>query len=219
MKTSEQINEIAKAMCAAQGQMKPAQKDAINPHYKSKYSDISSVWESIRQPLSSNGITVLQDVTTEEKKISVMTRLVHSSGQWIEFGPLTIPLSRQDAHGIGSAISYAKRYAICAAVGVVSSDEDDDANETIKKSPIQQMEVKKPVDIVSKEKMNDFRIRYCSGENNEYNRYIDIVATRCKTTKEDIIKNAIQNEVGFLEAYSRWKEAQAVNSELKEKAI
>lgn len=125
MKTTENINEIAKAMAAAQNDMKPAAKDAINPHFKSKYSNISSVWEAIRAPLTSNGITVWQDITTSDKHVSVVTRLVHTSGQWVEFGPLDIPVGRQDAQGIGSATSYAKRYALCAAIGVVSDDDDD----------------------------------------------------------------------------------------------
>ena len=91
MKTSELINELAKAMAEAQKNMKPASKDAVNPFFKSKYSNISSVWESIRGPLTENGLTVWQDVITCEKSVSVTTRIVHQSGQWVEFGPLTIP--------------------------------------------------------------------------------------------------------------------------------
>lgn len=128
MRTSEDIKDIAKAMSEAQRVMKPAVKDSLNPHFKSKYSDISSVWESIRDPLTNQGLTVWQDVTTEERQVSITTRIVHISGQWVEFGPLSVPMSKADAHGVGSAISYAKRYALCAAVGVVSGDEDDDGN-------------------------------------------------------------------------------------------
>jgi len=163
MKSSDAINEIALAMAKAQGTMKPAAKDAKNPFYNSYYSDISSIWESIRIPLSTNGITVLQDVTNAEKGIAIVTRLCHSSGQWIEFGPLTVPLSKQDAHGIGSAISYAKRYALSAAVGVVSSDEDDDGNSAIDRSNPKVKELKnaKIVDLdnedskLNKEQLND----------------------------------------------------------------
>lgn len=125
MKTSENINELAKAMAEAQKNMKPASKDGLNPHFKSRYSNISSVWESIRGPLTENGLTVWQDVITCDKTVSVTTRVVHQSGQWVEFGPLIIPLARLDAQVIGSATSYAKRYALCAAVGVVSDDDDD----------------------------------------------------------------------------------------------
>jgi hypothetical protein len=133
MKTSEQINEIAKAISIAQGQIQPASKDSINPHFRSKFSSLSAVWETIREPLKNNELTVWQDVTTHEKGVSVETKIVHSSGQWVEFGPLIMPVGRADPQSIGSATSYAKRYALCAALGVVSSDEDDDANNAMPK--------------------------------------------------------------------------------------
>jgi hypothetical protein len=125
MKTSETINEIAAAMCKAQGAMRPALKDATNPAYRSKYADLTAVWDACREPLTKNGITVWQDVTCELGGVSVTTRLVHTSGQWVEFGPLTVPLAKPDAHGVGSATSYGKRYGLSAAIGVVSDDDDD----------------------------------------------------------------------------------------------
>lgn len=134
MKTSDQINEIGQAMAKAQSIMKPALKDGLNPHFKSKYSDITSVWEALRIPMTSNGLTVWQDITTGEKTVSVSTRIVHSSGQWVEFGPLCIPVTKVDAQGFGSATSYAKRYALCAAVGIVSDDDDDDAEKAVDRS-------------------------------------------------------------------------------------
>jgi hypothetical protein len=134
MKTSENIAELAKAMSEAQRNIKPAVKDGLNPHFRSKYTSISSVWESMREPMMSLGLTVWQDVTTQDKLVSVETRIVHSSGQWVEFGPLTMPVSKPDAQGFGSGISYAKRYALCAAIGIVSSDEDDDASSAVDRS-------------------------------------------------------------------------------------
>lgn len=125
MTTSEQINEISAAMVKAQAAMKPAIKDANNPAFRSKYADLSSVWDACRQPLTTNGIAVWQDVTLDEVGISVSTRLAHTSGQWVQFGPLTVPLGKRDAHGVGSATSYGKRYALAAAVGIVSGDDDD----------------------------------------------------------------------------------------------
>lgn len=129
MKTSDNINELAAASAKAQGQMNPAIKDSLNPAYKSKYADLNAVWEACRKPLADNGLTVWQDVTTTESfhGIAVTTRLVHVSGQWVEFGPLAIPLSKHDAHGIGSATSYAKRYAVAAALGITTEDDDGNA--------------------------------------------------------------------------------------------
>jgi hypothetical protein len=147
MKTSDQINEIAKAMAEAQNKIRPALKDGTNPHFKSKYTSIASVWESLREPMTSNGLTVWQDVTTTERGVSVDTRIVHSSGQWVEFGPLTMPVGKADAQGFGSCISYAKRYALCAAIGIVSGDEDDDAQGTVDRGTGEVKEAK-PVGIV-----------------------------------------------------------------------
>lgn len=125
MQTSEQINDIAAAMVKAQASMKPAVKDATNPAFRSKYADLAAVWDACRGPLTANGLTVWQDVTTEADGIAVRTRLVHTSGQWVEFGPLVVPLSKHDAHGVGSATSYGKRYGLSAAVGIVAEDDDD----------------------------------------------------------------------------------------------
>jgi hypothetical protein len=133
MNTSDTINEIAGALAKAQGAMKPAVKDANNPHFKSKYADLASNVEAARAPLADNGIAVLQEATTGERGISVATRLVHSSGQWIAFDPLTVPLSKQDAHGVGSALTYARRYALGAALGLVA--EDDDGNAAVSHPP------------------------------------------------------------------------------------
>jgi hypothetical protein len=133
MTTSETINEIAGALAKAQGAMKPAVKDANNPHFKSKYADLASNVEAARAPLAENGIAVLQEATTGDRGISVATRLVHSSGQWIQFDPLTVPLSKQDAHGVGSALTYARRYALGAALGLVA--EDDDGNAAVNSQP------------------------------------------------------------------------------------
>jgi hypothetical protein len=125
MKRSEMINEISKAMANAQGEMEPALKSSKNPFFKSNYADLAAIMESIKVPLKKNDLSVWQDVITNDKGISVCTMVSHSSGQWIEFGPLEIVLAKRDAQSVGSAITYAKRYALSAAVGVVSDNDDD----------------------------------------------------------------------------------------------
>lgn len=131
MKTSEKIEEISQAMVEMQSQMGIARKGSVNPYFKSKYADLPSVWQAIREPLHENGLCVVQNATTEEKGVAVTTTIFHKSGQWIEFGPLTIPLAKMDAHACGSAISYAKRYGLAAALGIVA-EEDDDGNRAVK---------------------------------------------------------------------------------------
>jgi hypothetical protein len=127
VKTSEKIEMLAAAMAKAQGAMKPALKDSTNPHFKSKYADLASVWDACRGPLTANGLSVWQDVENHGQAVSVTTRLVHESGQWAEFGPLAVPVEKENAHGVVSATTYGKRVTLSAAVGVVS-DEDDDGN-------------------------------------------------------------------------------------------
>jgi hypothetical protein len=125
--TSAEIDKIAVALVAVQTAMKPAIKDATNPHFKSKYADLASVWEACREPLSKHGIFAGQNVTGDDRTTAVTTRLIHSSGQWIEFGPLVIPLNKQDAQAVGSATSYARRYSLGAALGIVAEDDDGQA--------------------------------------------------------------------------------------------
>lgn len=127
MRTSEEINEVAAALAQAQGVLRPAVKDAVNPAYKSKYADLAAVWEACREALPQFGLAVIQDVANLDGDVAVTTRITHKTGQWIELGPLLVPMARPDAHGLGSAISYGKRYALSAALGVVA-DEDDDGN-------------------------------------------------------------------------------------------
>lgn len=129
MTTSEQIAEIAAACAKAQLELKPATKDALNPAFKSRYADLAAIVEASRV-YAKHGVAVFQDVTTSEAGAAVSTRLAHSSGQWMEFGPLTVPTAKKDAHGVGSATTYAKRYGLSAALGI-SADEDDDGNAAV----------------------------------------------------------------------------------------
>jgi len=131
MKTSDSVKELAAAMVNAQKAMGHAKKGSVNPHFKSKYADLAAVWDACRIPLNDNNITVWQSVEGDVSCVAVVTRLVHTSGEWAEFGPLTIPLAKGTAHDVGSGTSYGKRYALAAAVGVVAED-DDDGNQASK---------------------------------------------------------------------------------------
>lgn len=125
MKTSEQVNELAAAMAKAQGELEPAVKDATNAYYDSKYADIAAVWEVCRRAFPPNGLSIFQDLTNEAEGIACTTRIIHTSGQWIEFGPLFVPLAKHDAHGVGSACSYGRRYGLGGATGIVAQGDDD----------------------------------------------------------------------------------------------
>ena len=123
---SEAINEIAAALAKAQGAMRGAVKDAKNPHFKSSYADLASVWEACREALSGNGIAVMQPTAFDGQMVEVETILAHSSGQWVA-SVLRIRPMKPDAQGIGSAITYGRRYGLAAMVGVAPEDDDGEA--------------------------------------------------------------------------------------------
>lgn len=127
METSESLDEIGTALALAQGKIDSAKKDSTNPHFKNNYADLSSVWEACREQLSSNGISVIQAPgETAEGKMWMTTMLLHKSGQYIK-EVMSIPLSKVDAQGYGSATTYARRYALAAMVGVAPDDDDGNA--------------------------------------------------------------------------------------------
>lgn len=134
MQTSETINELATALAKAQGQIKGAIKDAENPHFRSKYADLASVWDACRDALSKNGLSVIQAPrgcwNESGWTVEVETRILHSSGQWMG-DTITVPVGKPDAQGLGSALTYARRYALASFVGV--APEDDDGNAAVQR--------------------------------------------------------------------------------------
>lgn len=130
---SENIAALSAALSKAQGEVEGAIKGKDNAHFKSKYADLASVWEACRDALSTNGLAVIQSPgPLAEGRMEMTTMLVHASGEWVK-GVLTIPLGKVDAHGYGSATTYARRFALAAFVGV--APEDDDGNAAAKAAP------------------------------------------------------------------------------------
>lgn len=123
---SQEIVEIAKALSKFQGGIKPALRQASNPYFKSTYADLATLWESIRGPLAENGLAVIQIPETTPETVNLTTTLVHTSGQWIR-GTLSLRPVKNDPQGVGSCITYARRYALSAILGLVT-EEDDDGN-------------------------------------------------------------------------------------------
>lgn len=127
---SDNINEIAQAIAKAQSEMQNAAFDSKNPHFGNRFASLAAVRDAVIPPLAKNGIAVLQDIVNVEGGISCTTILVHSSGQWMEFGPLIMPFAKADAQGFGSAATYCKRYHLMAVAGV-AGDADEDAEAAV----------------------------------------------------------------------------------------
>jgi len=145
MQSSEQINELAAALVLAQGEIENASKTSSNPHFKSKYADLAEVINCTRPVFAKHGLAVSQCPSYEGGIVSVETVLIHKSGQWMS-STISSPVSKQDAQGVGSAITYCRRYSLAAVAGI--AQEDDDANSAVGKG------VAKPVPINAEQEAN-----------------------------------------------------------------
>lgn len=133
MQTSEAINEIAEALVKAQTAIKAPTKNRevevkmrSGGKYKFKYATLDSVIEHVRKPLTDNDLWFIQTAASRDSVTVMETMLIHKSGQWIK-GEQPLRIDGQGNQEVGSAVTYAKRYGLCAMLGL-AADEDDDAN-------------------------------------------------------------------------------------------
>ncbi len=126
MRMTEEIGALMTALAKAQGAMEDAEKDAANPHLKSRYANLAAVRRAVRKPLSDHGIAYVQLPRTGEGFVEVETLLAFES-QYIS-DVLRMPVLQNTPQGVGSAITYAKRYALMGMLGLAASDEDDDGH-------------------------------------------------------------------------------------------
>lgn len=144
MPRSEQINELAASLACAQGAMSVAIKDSVNPHFKSRYADLASVIDAVRPHLSVNGIAFVQDVTTEPGLVCVETTLYHKSGQWLS-NKLAVACKDLSPQPVGSATTYARRYALMALCGIAPAEDDDgEAAQRPQAPPVRPAPVRQP---------------------------------------------------------------------------
>tara|TARA_R110000764_G_scaffold57488_2_gene125157 strand:+ start:21617 stop:22120 length:504 start_codon:yes stop_codon:yes gene_type:complete len=125
MNKSTSIKFLAVAMNKAQGEMGGASKGKENPFFKQKYADLGSVVQAVKEPFANNGLSYVQFPIEDGGRIGIETILMHDSGEWLS-NSFTVQLSKQDAQGAGSAITYCRRYSLQAIAGIPS--EDDDGN-------------------------------------------------------------------------------------------
>jgi hypothetical protein len=124
---------LASAMALAFAEIEAATKAATNPHFKSKYADLGAVIEAVKPALIKHGLFFTQRCQPAEDGVSVETVLHHSSGEKESLGILYVPANKRDAQGFGSALTYARRYALQTAFGVPT--EDDDGNAAARSAP------------------------------------------------------------------------------------
>lgn len=123
---SETIGALAAALSKAQADITGALKDSSNPFFKSKYADLASCWDACRKQLAANGLAVIQTTDVSDSGVVLVTTLAHSSGEWMR-GVLPIVAKDSGPQAQGSGITYARRYALAAIVGLAQIDDDAEA--------------------------------------------------------------------------------------------
>lgn len=142
MQTSESITKIAPAIIAAQSSLQSVPKKAFNPHFRSNYADLASIADSIKDTLKANDLAVVQtNRANGTDSLVLVTTLIHSSGEYIS-GELEIPLTKKDAQGVGSAMTYGRRYGLSAILGIVTEEDDDGSGA----SSVEKKETPKPAE-------------------------------------------------------------------------
>ena len=131
----EPSKTLAEALVKAQSMMNHAHLDGKNPHFKSKYSTLQSVIDAVKPSLNVCGIAFLQRAHSADGGVSVETIFIHESGEQLSAGCVFVPVDKFNAHGTGSAYTYAKRYALAMACGI-GADEDDDGNTAVANAPV-----------------------------------------------------------------------------------
>lgn len=133
MNKSESIKDLAIALSKFQGEVENPKNIAENPFFRSKYAPLETVLSTVRPILSKHGLSVIQAPFTEGEHVVITTTLLHESGEFMEFPPLSLKMEKISAQGAGSAITYGRRYAVSAILGISSEDDDDGNNAEPKK--------------------------------------------------------------------------------------
>ena len=132
---SQSLDKLYAALAKAQLEMLPAKTGSSNPFFKSKYADLASIVKASRNSLGTNGLSVIQRIVRNGSAgMTLLTRLCHASGQWIE-SSMTVNPPKQDIQSLGSYLTYLRRYTYSSIVGVVACDDDDDGEAAIGRSP------------------------------------------------------------------------------------
>lgn len=150
MNKSESIKELATALCEFQSEVEKIKKTATNPFFKSKYATLSDILDVIRQPLASNGLSFVQFPIGE---YGLDTMLMHTSGEWISESYIMKP-TKTDPQGAGSVITYQRRYALGAILGL-NIDVDDDANKASEKDEITTTQIGYAEELVRKSTLDE----------------------------------------------------------------
>jgi len=199
---SESIDLLAISLAKAQGKITVAIEDKKNPHFKSTYSSLNSIWDACRSAISEEGLSVTQIMQPSATSIDLITILLHESGQWIK-SVLPIPSLQLTPQQLGSAITYLRRYSLSAIVGVAPGFEDD--GESVRNEKIQSTP---SVKALSKSEIDSFVKRNSIFEKTQIHEYLNHVAESKKMSFDECLQLCCKNEKSFLQAFNERKARQ-----------
>lgn len=188
MEHSESIASISKALVAFQGDVENATKGSTNPAFKSKYADLAEILNTIREPLHKHGLAITQHPSYENGRVDIENLLVHESGEFF-YSVTSIPVTKQDAQGAGSAITYGRRYSLAAILGI--SQEDDDGNASIGKQKYQKIEQRGAVEEPFKEET----FEWTEDQRQAAFTYLDITSILVDEAKCDEIAAKVKGDM------------------------
>ena len=206
------MKELFSALARAQKQMKNPLLDGVNPHFKSQYATLGACLDAIREPLASNGLALVQMPQILEGRFVLTTKILHESGEELSFD---YPLNIHEAstpQQVGSAITYARRYSMCAAMAIVG-DEDEDGEESSRKTPEKRPAPPRPVKtmidlekaITSTKSLDELQALFNDVKKNLLNysgASVDELIM-LKDRQEEILANQFREEILKLDATSQ----------------
>lgn len=198
---SESLGKLFEALAKAQSKIEAAVKDKSNPYFKSKYADLNSIWDACRGPLSENGLSVLQTVEGNRAEPFLVTWLGHASGEWIK-SRLPLIIMKPDPQSMGSAITYARRYALSAIVGVSADEEDDDGEKAMNRAPKSEYELESKK--LREEIFTNFGKEYTEESTDLIKEYLSKYAAHYKKTSQQVLKD-YEDEEKFKKDFMTWK--------------
>lgn len=224
---SNELGALFEALSKAQGRIENALKDKNNPFFKSRYADLASVWDACREPLSSNGLSVIQTVEGTKDEMFLNTWIGHSSGQWMKskLPLIIIPEAKKDKsgnvtgyqltpQGIGSAITYGRRYSLSALVGICADEDDDGEKAMARNNPREPVNTnnnntKEKEDLIRDERfLSEFHKSYQNEEYQMIKAYTEKYANHWKKTITQSLQDFTENSEKFESDFNKWKAKQ-----------
>lgn len=133
---STTLGELAKALSSMQADLEPARKDAVNPHFRSRYADLAACLEAVRAPMAKHGLALSQHAGLDGDVVTLTTLLLHTSGEFLQ-STAGVRVAKHDPPSVGSALTYLRRYALSAVVGLSTEQDDDGAGAMAPAAPVQ----------------------------------------------------------------------------------